>query len=252
MKFSATRALRLIMTGFVLLLPVTAAAQIVCEQDVWSQMQQRARLQGQMDYATAEDLIYKPDSVLEYSCFDRFITVLGANAPFYIDPQLLNVIVRYSMEEYLFVNFGHTYMGGRAPTNTTPAPGGTDYVCTAMTAVWAMAKCLNAENVHPTTGQPIDIQLGLADFITAVDIRPLPRVCDPAPADQFGEVPVVMQGPIATGILPEGECGDPIPTGLTADIAPKEGEDRAPIFQDNICPNPVCTYNPNNDTCEPM
>lgn len=253
MKFSVVYALRLILTGIVMLIPGAASAEVgICEGDVWSQMQMRARLHGQMDLAVAENLIYKPDSVLEYTCFDRFITVLGANASFYIDPGLLDVIIRYSMEEYLFENFGHTYMGGRAPPNNTPAPGGTEYICSAMTAVWSMAKCLNSENTHPTNGSIIDVHYTLADFITADDIRVLPNVCVPPEPTQFGNVPVDPMPPITTGYLAIGACGDPIPTGLTADIEPKSGENRPPIFEDNICPNPTCTYNPNGDTCEPM
>ena len=48
-----------------------------CDPDFYDVIEARSWLEGQREVETAERLILKPDSVLEYSCFDDYVTMLG-------------------------------------------------------------------------------------------------------------------------------------------------------------------------------
>ena len=62
---------------------VNAAAETMpksCDPDFMTAINARAWLNAQRDVTQAENLIAKPDSILEYSCFDITMTQLAANA----------------------------------------------------------------------------------------------------------------------------------------------------------------------------
>lgn len=51
-----------------------------CDEDFFKVMQAHARMEGQREVETAAKLILRPDSVLEYSCFDVRVRELGTAA----------------------------------------------------------------------------------------------------------------------------------------------------------------------------
>lgn len=55
--------------------PAPARAQDpLCDVALFDQMVERGRLQGQRETKVVENLIYKPDSILEYTCFHNFMS----------------------------------------------------------------------------------------------------------------------------------------------------------------------------------
>lgn len=220
----------------------TAQAQDpLCDATLWTQMTQRATLLGQMETATAENLIYKPDSVLEYTCFNRFVSVSVYHMPYYMTPYYLTEIIQAGVTQYLYHNFGHTYLGGRLVPGgaATPPPAGT-YVCDAMTWVWEAAKCLNFSQTEPQ-----DSIYDLITFAGAVDIRQKPNACTNSPfPGAYGDLPVKGEYVSAKIPLTPVDCGQPIPTGLVISQPLNDGESRPETYNEKICPNPACHYLP--------
>lgn len=230
---------------------VARAQDPLCDATLWTQMTQRATLLGQMETATAQNLIYKPDSILEYTCFNRFAGASVYRMTFYMTPYYMTDIVQAGVTQYLYENFGHTYMGGRlvASGAATPPPLGT-YVCDAMTWVWEAAKCMNFAQTEPQ-----DSIYDLIGFAGAVDIRQTPNACTNSPFPAiYGDLPVKGEY-ISTNIqLNPIDCGLPIATGLVISQPLNPGETRPITYNEKICPNPACYYLPtamNSGTCQP-
>lgn len=234
--------------------PVAVRAQDpLCDTTLFNQMVERARLQSQRETVTVENLIYKPDSVMEYTCAERFFDFYpsGLTNP---DSQIGPGDVapdKIIIQNFLFQNFGHTYLGGRAAAGTPMAPPGATYVCDAMAAVWAMAVC---QQFAPT--EPEDGFYDLIAFTTAPEIRRLPSLCSAAFTLSIGAVPV-MGGPVFTSAAtPPTDCGQPVATGLVVTVprSPASEPARPNIYNEKICPNPTCTYRPtalNAGVCAP-
>jgi hypothetical protein len=246
--------LSLLLATIILLSGLSAARaqDPLCEPELWTQMTQRATLLGQMDTSTVENLVYKPDSVLEYTCFNRFMGVSAANVTYYMRPYYVTEIIQPSVTDYLYRNFGHTYMGGRLVAGGAGAapPAGT-YVCDAMTYVWEMAKCFNFSQTEPQ-----DSIYGLDEFAAALDIRtfPAPGTCtSPDPSD-YGAIPVFgVNLALDLPVLPT-DCGDPFTTGLIINQPVGPNDTRPQEYAEKICPNPACNYVPtgmDTGTCEP-
>lgn len=157
-----------------------ACAQIAnqtCDAAVWKTMEARARLETEREIMQNQNLIFKADSILNYTCFDSMAghaaTTVGVlfthtayfgsqiipwGAPYGMDEAMNNVVGK-SMQQYISDNFQHSYMGGRG----NPAPNGLglgaprapqirqgqSYGCNVMNQVWMAAKCMNF--MHTTT-----------------------------------------------------------------------------------------------------
>lgn len=135
-----------------------------CDPQYYESLENRAWLEAQREITQNQNLIFKPDSVLSYTCFNKYLDVLGAQATNMFSettrwgsdilPDLqdhmnkaLEQLVLTSLKSYLEANFhGSTkkYLGGRASTERddpgTDVPDGS-YSCDVMDKVWKEAKC---------------------------------------------------------------------------------------------------------------
>ncbi len=59
---------------------VTGTTTSACDGNFMNQIYSRAFLEGSREVIMSEQLIHKPDSVLEYTCFDKFINMAAHNA----------------------------------------------------------------------------------------------------------------------------------------------------------------------------
>ncbi len=145
--------LLMILAGIGAAFPYTRAAyaQIApqtCDSNVWSTMENRARMETEREIMQNQNLIFKADSVLDYVCFDKFaahasvhvgslfthstywnngqpLLVYGRNGnPYWSMDKALEEVVLNSMNTYLgtsstsggtslSTNFGHDLLGGR-------------------------------------------------------------------------------------------------------------------------------------------
>lgn len=222
----------------------------LCDTNLWTQMTQRANLLGQNETSIIENLVYKPDSVLEYTCFNRFINVSIYHMSYYMTPYYLKDIIQAGVTQYLYTNYGHTYLGGRLVASTAgTAPPAGSYVCNAMTWVWEAAKCMNFAQTEPQ-----DSMYGLADFAGALDIRQTPSSCTGQFPSAYGETPVIGDTVTTRIAMTPTDCGQPVATGLTIDQPLNKGESRPVKFKEKVCSNPACNYTPTGEdsgTCGP-
>lgn len=149
-----------------------------CDPQVWSALQDRAELETQREVMQNQNLIFKPDSVLHYTCFDRMaahaaatIGPLFTHSTYFGGMQIqwaggagylgmgdaMQNAVGVSMRSYLTGSFSHHPLGGRGSQlgmnpfviNDIPQRGSAPYQCGEMQRVWRTAKCLNF--VHNAT-----------------------------------------------------------------------------------------------------
>ncbi len=151
----------------------------MCDGNFMNQIYAKAYMEASREVIINEQLIHKPDSVLEYTCFDQFIALTAHNAGMifseadtfdsrevdlctgddscgtntttytvnYDDDHLDNVLdtlLLDTLEDYITNNFDHTFLGGESAIDNTldySAIGANSYDCSHMQAVWDIAKC---------------------------------------------------------------------------------------------------------------
>ncbi len=189
------------------------AAQ-TCDTEVWRTMATRARMETEREIMQNQNLIFKPDSILAYTCFDSMAAHAAAQAgvlfthtaywspmpiawgaPYGMD-NAVNQTVLAAMRTYYDSNFPHEMLGGRGrelslprhQVTTTPSSNST-YACSMMGQVWATAKCMNflhlnafAEdgffpfiNLQPIEGNAV------AGYQAITDTRNYPTPCTAPP-----------------------------------------------------------------------
>ena len=140
-----------------------------CDARYWEQMSSRAWMEAQREIMQNQNLIFKPDSVLEYACFDQFASVAawaggqifthttyfgnmiiprGTNES--MEVAITNVVTN-ALNQYVNQSFGHDFLGGRAgsmnitdkDSQLVPAVDRVGYTCNVMKNVWQTAKCAN-------------------------------------------------------------------------------------------------------------
>lgn len=125
-----------------------APADSSCDPEYFDTLKSRAWLEAQREVTQNQNLIFKPDSVLQYSCFDRHLNVVeqatqgmfsegvdldyvAANASTFVDSN--------------FTNDPDALLGGRASSNyklaSSASPGA--YNCDVMSNIWREARCMN-------------------------------------------------------------------------------------------------------------
>jgi len=193
-------------------------ANQTCDTQVWQTMAHRAQLETEREIMQNQNLIFKADSVLDYTCFDNFaahaslnVGVLFTHTTYFTgtriiewgprDPGLdhaLQTVVIQSLTPYLASNFNHDYLGGRGGQlglqrkQTRPIGSqGRNYNCDEMSKVWKVAKCLNflhTNDFAATDGYYPFINLTPAGrgqavdgYQTKVDIRKYPEACGGSP-----------------------------------------------------------------------
>lgn len=144
-------------------------AEQPCDPQYWRQMSARAWLESEREIMQNQNLIFKPDSVLEYVCFDQFASIAawpGGDIFVHTDYFGKKIITRGSagamekgiynvvskaLDPYKGNNFNHSYLGGRSVlmsaeiTNSSfqPALNKQNYTCQTMSKIWKAAKCAN-------------------------------------------------------------------------------------------------------------
>jgi hypothetical protein len=179
-----------------------------CDTEFMDAVSARGWLEGQRELTQAENLIFKSDSVLEYTCFQQMLEVVAVKAaPQFPESVLwsevpgitslstdiaLEQIIGQELIAYLQANFPHSFRGGRVIPVDTPLadrnPGA--YVCDSMKYVWEQSKCTPFMEKEPrlSTSGGLDID-GFYEFsrYASNDPRRLPlqsAYCQP-PKDNY-------------------------------------------------------------------
>ncbi|MDB5492090.1 MAG: hypothetical protein JWO78_1939 [Micavibrio sp.] len=143
------------------LLGAMSAAQAqpaTCDPKYWDSLKAKAWTEAEREIEQNQNYIYKADSVLQYTCFDQFVGVLGAQAANMFSQttrwgaingpnmtQALQNLVGTSLQTYLANNFKDNYLGDFS-SQKYAATGGGNYNCSEMAKVWVAAKCQDIAN----------------------------------------------------------------------------------------------------------
>ncbi len=175
-------------------------AEQPCDPKFYKQMQSRAWLESEREIMQNQNLIFKADSVLEYTCFDLFANqaawsagdifshtsyfgapIIERGADNALEVKLQQVIMN-SLALYQADNYFHDFLGGRGLEVDLDPPnrliydgeqaalpiiqdGPLPYACNIMAKVWEKSKCLNFvhnERFETTDGYyPLDTLIGI-------------------------------------------------------------------------------------------
>ncbi|MCC6598170.1 MAG: hypothetical protein IT559_05230 [Alphaproteobacteria bacterium] len=280
--YIALRALAVLLCAVMVSKAVTAApfAPDACDPEYYESMQSRAWLEAQREITQNQNLIFKPDSVLEYTCFDKFAGVLVQSASTMFSESTrwgpaagnmanaLTPLIGAPMAAYESSNFDHTLLGGRmdAGASSASVTGGSytlpgaitagSYTCDVMRTVWMAAKCMDFIDEAAEDGF-----FTFAEYAAQPDKRFLPTRCsgiadytsnmDTAIANPPWERdPIVLR---LKYIYPPGasSCGgvdSKIKTGLTVE----QSTGGVSKYEEHVCLVPGCHYKPStatNGTC---
>jgi hypothetical protein len=189
-----------------------------CDGDVMNTIFARAYLNAQQDIMVNQTLIQKPDSVFEYSCFDKWPGIMAEHIPplfsesdafkdIDIDvgttrgsridhtgympvypPEhkmraLLEKAIVPVLDQYIKANFAHGYLGGTTTLQYDPAKiGDGTYSCDEMNKVWKIAKCVNFMDAGIYTERGNGLFYEFEDLI-GFDPRIHPEPCNNPPAN---------------------------------------------------------------------
>ncbi len=178
-----------------------------CDSEFMDAIEARGWLMAQRRISQNQNFIFKPDSVIEYSCFNQLIGWLSTNPggrrfsenyPIYPQWGPIGGIDEFSLDfalfeqvykpmiQYMAPNFGHTYLGGRIIDAGGTAPPWGEYNCDAMQHVWHRARCIDfiEDNFGSLEGEYILSNDDFYDFpwYAVNDPRTLPAeygICEP-------------------------------------------------------------------------
>ncbi|MFN3700322.1 MAG: hypothetical protein ACK4VI_02230 [Alphaproteobacteria bacterium] len=251
-----------------------------CDANYFQSLEQRAWLEAQREITQNQNLIFKPDSVLAYTCFHGYLfeladhademfsentrwgdDVLGSDQDVHMN-RALEALVSRAMANYLQSNFavggqrrllGHRITSPQFadPSTYTTIPNGRNYECDIMQQVWMAAKCYNFQEMEQ------DGFFTFEHYTTATNSRPLLSPCAGEPTSLYRTaIDRAGLNPDADPAWPRdntltyirnfdaASCGDddfpPIATGVTVR---RQHQDPREYFE-GVCIQPGCMYQP--------
>ncbi len=179
-----------------------------CDADFMNQIYARALIEAERENVMGQTVIRKPDSVLEYTCFDQIVSATAVHAgPLFSESEfwkdinvnvqagaagdlpanvnlnvfmgnksldnVLKVLVLDSLNNYVDTNFAHDFFGDTSETNNTIAAGIGDgsYDCAIMNSLYHFAKCNDLA---------VDDPFLSFEQLALFDPRAEPEECNPA------------------------------------------------------------------------
>lgn len=219
-------------------------SETACDGNFMNQIYARAYLEASREVIMGQQLIHKPDSVLEYTCFDQMLNQAGQNAnafsssgnfgsrplcittgdepciPSTITTPItgtevadaLNIFLYGTLQDYVNTNFGHTFLGEATTIDSNVSgPTTAPYNCAHMATVWEIAKCVDFAE---------DDRFRTFEDLIAADPRSIPVACSPTAiatdAIEQGSDPTKLENtssarPNTTPAAIGANTGDPCP-----------------------------------------
>lgn len=272
-----------LMSGIVVLLlcglPALAQSRTSCDPEYMQALNARGLIEARRETAQARNLIYKPDSVLEYSCFYGALNHFENTSSINIPGQYYDEVIRNALQDLVYINFGHTYLGGRINRENPGVPLANFGLCDALARVWEFARCINfnsyqgaddffdfswyMENdprIFPeeyarceSSVLALELQTAFNGMHTQFTLSPEPQLNEqPYRTDPIGplrDYPIYpLVGDMASYDISCARVA-PIPTGLVIFRPGGNPEE----YIEHICAVPGCTYVPqsrDSGTCE--
>jgi len=243
-----------------------------CDPDYYESLKSRAWLEAQREITQNQNLIFKPDSVLEYTCFEGYLRELAdhggppvagnkmftgtsrwGGVPGNMSNTLSNLVAS-AADRYQTSNFNHTLLGGRSGiVHDLPAaigPGG--YACNVMDRVWAEAKCMDFIDNPANDGF-----FTFDEYHAQPDKRFLPTACAKT-ANFKAEQDKAIENAITPWeeddvityfelIFPAGGCGPaggPFSSKIKTGLLVERTSGGVAKYNEYVCVVPGCYYEP--------
>lgn len=271
-----------------------------CDGNFMNQIYARAFMEVQRENLIAQTYIRKPDSVLEYSCIDQIIgqvrphaTSLFSSSTFWSGTNIplniaytaagnptsipiqvnmgpthivapLNNIVGSALNAFVNTNYNHDFLGGTA-TGVSSSIGASipsgAYTCSAMSAVWDLAKCQNFDTTPDLFLSFEDLEANdprqfpvLAGCVTDITTDLIETARNDGPAYETAMFDPI--DPFTALLLPatsNADCTPPIETGLEIVVRnytlgaettanPSGVTEERLTIPEKVCINPGCYY----------
>ncbi len=237
-------------------------AEDACDPDYYESLKARAWLEAQREITQNQNLIFKPDSVLEYTCFDSFLDHMALTTierPLFsmsdrwgepagdIEASLSNVAA--AAAGYDVSNFTLGVLGGRTevPYDIRAEAASAPYGCNTMNEIWMVAKCMNFIQ-NPETDGFFTFQ----QYADSDDRRTLPTPCTELAAYQENLDIALLDPPWQEDAVftyfedvfpPIGSCGTEFSMLTTGLIINRANADPA-SYLERVCLVPGCHYVP--------
>lgn len=234
-----------------------------CDPDYLEALRSRAWMEAEREIAMNQALIYRPDSVLDYTCFDHFLNhaaqfmgdIFSGQPPsssadlgMALQNGVLSAYTAY-MSSQGFSTVGR--LGGKGATpSVMPSLGGGAYTCSVMRDVWNAQQCFSFAETLPS---------GIGPFMTfgevsAVDPRQWPVACTPSTlwSDRIQKAYNTNATYRFDPMRPVLPLFDPT-NGCASSIVVRTGyqviQPNNTTAADGVCLMSGCTYNPTSGTC---
>ncbi len=239
-----------------------------CDPQYYESLESRAWMEAQREITQNQNLIFKADSVLEYTCFDRSLNyIAGAiqtQPMFSMSPRwggpagdigaALDPIAG-TAAAYDVANFNHDLLGGRKLDDeyeiADEVSPSMNYSCNTMNRVWEVSRCMNLVDNAAEDGF-----FDFANYWGNPDKRFLPERCPAIAPPLFEEENALATADDETPweedqvltyfnlVYPQGGgCGgaeSALQTGLTVTRSTEDPK----IYPEFICVVPGCFYSP--------
>lgn len=261
---------------------VSVIADSPCDTLYYESLSARAWLEAQREITQNQNIILKPDSVFQYTCFDGLMRELAdaadnmlSETSHYGNPlnggsfvDAINDLVNSTLVTYIGTNFGGSGGPSGSPTynllsghsaalgiNSNPAtiPSSTTapYSCDIMSRVWQAAKCINF-----VTNSTSDGFYTFGEYTAdVIDKRHLPLTCTPITGNWAGNLAAALTSGPWTNDPMETYLELTEPDDCTGSTCECDGD---PIptgltvitrqypngYDEHVCLQPGCRYRP--------
>ena len=124
-----------------------------CDADFMNQIYSRALIEAERENVTGQTVIRKPDSVLEYTCFDQIVSRTAKSVGSFFSETILGntsldnaleILVLDSLKKYVDSCFKQDFLGGSADgqnNSISASIGSGNYDCLFMNSMYYLSKC---------------------------------------------------------------------------------------------------------------
>lgn len=227
-----------------------------CDAGLYRAITTKAHLESQREQMLNSNLLFKPDSVLEYSCFNAALN--SDLAPKDTDfseshktidlPGATNEMLGTLAQQYNSNNFGHPALGGHGKDPTSPGSNYTN--CNMMNNIWRQAKCGDfQQNLSETAF------LEFSDYANGANKRGLPQECAPKAPLPWKEAIAAVYPPGNLDMnevykkLQPGACGDTYIISTGVPLKYKTPDGAGGLKEGKICAAPGCSFNISGKSC---
>lgn len=227
-----------------------------CDAGFYKIIRTKAHLESQREHMINSNLLFKPDSVLEYSCFNAALASdLTPKATDFSQshkkislPGATNELVNQPAQQYTNNNFGHAVLGGHGkdPAN----PGSAYSNCSMMNNIWHQAKCGDFQQDLQETAFA-----SFSEYADGANSRSKPEECSsnaPLPWNKAIGVtypPNNVDRSTAYQKMQPGACGDTYIISTGVPLKYKSKQSLNGLAEGKICAAPGCSYNIAGKSC---